>query len=48
MKLKYPYSSELKPTAMNTDYDMAELALTGQMKKVAGFIKMQTYPQSVT
>lgn len=42
MKLKYPYSSELKPTAMNTDYDMAELALTGQMKKVAGFIKMQT------
>lgn len=42
MKPNYPYSNELKPTLMNTDYDMAELALTGKMKKVVNFIKKQT------
>ena len=42
MKLKYAYSNELKPSLMNTDYDMAELALSGRMKKVADFLKKQT------
>lgn len=42
MRQKYPYSSELRPKGMNTDYDMAELALAGKMGKVSKFIQVLT------
>ena len=42
MAVKYPYSNELKASAVGTDYDMCELALSGKMGMTAKVLKFQT------
>ena len=42
MKQPYPYSNELKSVSVNSNYDMAELALSGRLGIAAKFIKKQT------